>query len=712
MTPLDPSGLATAINPRPTSSVDSRPLLRLVSVAETVAGEQREFAARAQAERDAQMRNTVVQGLARHLRAMWETARNERSASGLDERLLKCLYTRKSEYTPDKLSAIKSFGGSDVYAGITANKIRAIAAWLKDVLIDQPEKPWGLEPTAIPDLSETVVSEITGFVETEVHAWMAQTGIVPKQELVNMYYRVMYDEVYNRTREEAVVRTSRMEKLIEDQFSEGGFARELSLFIDDFCTFPSAIFKGPVPMRMRDLKWEMGPDGVVAPAVGEKIKLRWKRVSPFDLYPSPSAETPQDGFLFEKHRMSTAELYNYIGVKGYNEEAIRAVLDEADCGRLSGWLDAPIDYQRNAAEDRSNFYRHHGTAETLIDALEFWGPVSGKMLQDWGADVDDQQRVYEISAWLIKDWVIFAEVNPNPLGRRPYYKSSLDPIPGAFWGQSLVDILDDAQQVVNACARATVNNMGFASGPMMGINSERLAPGQSVDRMVPWMALKFQNDPLGTNGAPPIQFFQPESNVAELTALMEKYYALSDDLSGLPRYMQGVNSSASRTSSGLSMLMNAASKSMRTLVANLDRDVISLAVEDTYTHNMLFHPDDSVKGDLCVVARGASAIVHKEAMQARRNEFLNITMNPIDAQIMGPEGRATLLRESAKDLGVDPNTLVPSLDKQRYAMASMAISSMSGAAPTQPSGPGEVLQDGMNTPVVDTMSPPAQGGMA
>lgn len=703
--PGDPMG-------RPDLTVDSRPLLRIVSTKDTIAAQDRKFAVQVQAERDSQVRSTVVQGLATHLRSLWDTARNERAATNLENRLLKCMYTRKSEYSPEKLNDIRSFGGSDVYAGITANKIRAIVAWMKDVLVDQPEKPWGIEHTPIPELSPTAIEELQGMVETEIHAWMVQSGVVPRQEIVNMYYRVIHDELSNRTNEEAKIRAARMERLVEDQFREGQFYEQFALFLDDYCTFPSAIFKGPIPMKMRDLKWQMGEDGSVTPAVTEKIKLAFKRVSPFDIYPSPSSETPQDGYIFEKHRISTSELYNYIGVNGYNEMAIRAILDEAERGSLRGWLDTPVEFQRRAAEDRSSLHQH-GTAEAVIDALEFWGPVSGKVLREWGADVEDAQRVYEVSAWIIKDWVIFAEVNPNPMGRRPYYKSSFDPIPGTFWGQSLVDILDDAQQIVNASARASVNNMGFASGPMIGVNVERLSPGTQVDRMTPWMMFKFQNDPMGSNSAPPIQFFQPDSNITELSTLQEKYYSLADDLSGLPRYMQGVNSSASRTASGLSMLMNAASKSMKQLVAHVSADIISQVVKDTYTHNMLYHPDDGVKGDLNVVARGASAAVYKEAIQARRNEFMTITMNPVDAQIMGPEGRAALLREAAQGLDIDPNLLVPSLDKQRYARASAAITGMGGGGP--PPGPdaggGEVLQDGMGTPTTDTQSPPATGGM-
>ena len=716
MTPSFPSddGAMTPRNTNARLSPEDRPLLRVVSNADLKRQEDQKIAANIEAARALQLRSKTVQELAAYLRKLWDDARNERNASGLDDRLIECLHTRKSEYTPEKLARIREFGGADVFAGITASKVRAISSWLRDVLVDQPEKPWGVEPTPVPELGPDTIEELMGIVEVEIQSWMMQTGIIPQQEIVNQYYRVLYDELYNRVLEEAKVRAHRMELLIEDQMVEGDFARQFSMFIDDYCTFPAAVFKGPIPLMKRDLKWQMGPNGVVEPGVTEKVKVSFKRVSPFDIYPSPNTETVQQGYLFEKHRLSASELYNYIGVPGYSEEAIRAVLEEGEQGGLSDWLTQPIDYQRMQAEDRTALYGS-SRREAMFDALEFWGPVSGRMLREWGMRVEDPQRVYEICALLIKDWVIFAEVNPNPMGKRPYYKACYDPVPGAFWGQSLKDILDDAQQIVNASARAMVNNMAFASGPMVGVNVERLAPGTAIDNIQPWQVFKFQNDPMGGNGgqAPPLEFFQPQSNVNELMAMMEKYYQLADDLSGMPRYMQGVSNSASRTASGLSMLMNAASKGLRQLIATIDREVLSQVVEATYTHNMLFHPDPGVKGDLCVVARGASAIVHKEAVQARRNEFLGLTANPVDMQIMGPQGRASLLREAAKGLDIDPNTIVPSLDKERFALASMAMMGAKGmgpgGGPQAPQG-GEQLQDGMGTPTTDEMGPVPQGG--
>ena len=49
----------------------------------------------------------------------------------------------------------------------------------------------------------------------------------------------------------------------------------------------------------------------------------------------------------------------------------------------------------------------------------------------------------------------------------------------------------------------------------------------------------------------------------------------------------------------------------------------------------------------------------RESVQVRRNEFLQLTSNPVDIQIMGASGRAELLRGTAKGLNMDIDKLIP-----------------------------------------------------
>jgi hypothetical protein len=86
------------------------------------------------------------------------------------------------------------------------------------------------------------------------------------------------------------------------------------------------------------------------------------------------------------------------------------------------------------------------------------------------------------------------------------------------------------------------------------------------------------------------------------------------------------------------------------------------------------------------VARGSNSIVAKETAQVRRNEFLQATANPIDMQIMGIDGRATLLRETARQLDVNPDDVVPPREKLRVAQQIQAM--MQAGQPPQQQMPG------------------------
>ena len=126
-----------------------------------------------------------------------------------------------------------------------------------------------------------------------------------------------------------------------------------------------------------------------------------------------------------------------------------------------------------------------------FDALEFWGKVSGKMLLEWGMtkeEVPDEAREYDANVWAVGNYVIKAVLNYDPLGEKPYCKTSFIKCPGAFWGKGIPKIIEDLQGVCNAAARALVNNMvkGVTDGfvkklEIQGVGFKAAVAGNSVN---------------------------------------------------------------------------------------------------------------------------------------------------------------------------------------------------------------------------------------
>jgi hypothetical protein len=114
---------------------------------------------------------------------------------------------------------------------------------------------------------------------------------------------------------------------------------------------------------------------------------------------------------------------------------------------------------------------------------------------------------------------------------------------------------------------------------------------------------------------------------------------------------------------------------------HIDNDVLKTIVQRQFVYNMRYDPDESIKGDAQVIAKGAVNLAVKETVNVRRVEFLNATANEFDMGIIGPQGRAALLREVAKGLQMSVDDIVPSRDK-------LAMMDRVSAAAAQMPAPG------------------------
>lgn len=599
----------------------------------------------------------IIQGLAGHVRSVWQSALDSKRQS-VEERMLTSLRQRRGEYDPDKLSAIKQQGGSEIYMMLTSNKCRAAGSWIRDVMLGQRnDKPWTISPTPASDLPPQVERSVQALATQEAQQFTQATGLPVGQEYIERDAAIMYDRVKANAKKQAVERMARMETLMEDQLIEGKFPLALAEFISDLVTFPAAILKGPVIRKKKHLKWE----GTVAVAADVLVK-EWVRVDPFMVYPAAHSTNVDDGDLIERHKLTRKALTEMKGVPGYSDGAIDAVLEQYGKGGLSDWLS--IDSTKAEAEGKStaNVGANPGK---LIDALQFWGNVQGQLLIDWGMpkeSVPDPLQEYHCEVWLVGQWCIKAMLNPDPLGRTPYFKACYEEVPGSFWGNSVPDLCRDSQAQCNVAARAIANNMGIASGPQVAYNVDRLPAGEDLTQMYPWKIHQYTSDPYGSS-AQPVQFFAPPMIANELMQVYRFFSEMADEHTGVPRYMTGDahgQGGALRTSSGMSMLMQNAGKAIKQVIANIDTNVIEQLVSRLWYYNMVYGTDPALQGDIKVVARGANSLVIKETQQQRINEFMQLALtNPIVGQIVGEEAIAAMLRIAAKGLDMDTDQIVP-----------------------------------------------------
>lgn len=651
-------------------------LLRVVSNSDMMRNEAATNQAEEQLKGD---ENAVEDFLAAHIRARMTDMRNFRNAEGISERLLSALRTYKGMYSTDKLAQIKQFGGSDVYARVSATKCRAATALLRDVYLST-ERAWDVEPTPDPKTPTDIQADIDELLGIEVQQFAAlgeQVG--PEQiEARAEQLRKAAERAAKKVAHEEAKKAGRK---LDDMLTEGSFYDAFAEFLIDLPIFPFAVLKGPEVRRVMQTKWVNGQ------AIQESIpKMFWRRVSPFDFYWSPGAASIAQAEIVERIKLTRADLHSCKGLPGYNNEAIDEVLAMAYSDGLHEWWDT-VDTNRADLEDRERWSR---TATSLIDAAEFTGHISGQMLREWGKteqEIPDPTKEYFVTAWLIDRFVIKVQINPSTNQRPPYYLTAFEQIPGALIGYGLTDLMDDVQTICNSAARAMVNNASISSGPQVVINDNVLQPGENDD-LFPWKRWHVDYDPSMAGAAgKPIDFYQPNMNAPELMGIFKEWSILGDEISSIPRYMTGNEKvgGAGRTASGLAMLMGNASKTLQNIAASIDRDVVRPVIHDLYNMIMLTEPN-AFRGDEQIVVKGVHQAVKREQDRMRQLEFLQLTANPIDQAIMGPAGRANVLRSVAGNLGLEHEKTIPDDDEIQAKIKAQEEAAQAQAGAAQQDG--------------------------
>lgn len=634
----------------------------------------------------AQQSQPLLQGLAAHMRRRWEIMRDHKRMN-IEDRLTQCLRARNMEYDPQKLAEIQQHGGSEIFMGVVSSKCRTATAWLRDTLLGTgADKPWALGATPIPDVPPDVVMTLQQIMQNQLQAYYAEGGQPLDFMTLKQLAGGMKDTAMRAMKYEADKRVARMEKKMEDQLLEGGFTRALFEFTNDVATFPYAVLKGPIPRKRKQLKWA---DGGLIPT--EVVRDEWERVDPFKFYWAPWGDDVQNMPIIELHHLTRADLEAMIGVDGYNEAAVRSIL--ADFGATGfDWLDHDdSDIETATGKDFDD------ATYDVVAALQLWDSIPGNLLIDWGMDeteIEDPQLSYPCEVWMVNNTVIKAVLNYDPLGRKPYYLTSFEKVPGRVDGNGVADLAMDAQNMCNAAARALANNMGISSGPQVGVNVSRLPAGEDITQMYPWKVWQFQQSDYGDTSAP-ITFFQPQSNAQELMAVFDRFMAIADEVTGIPRYMTGEHvPGAGRTSSGLSMLISNAGKSIKQVIGNIDHDVLTPMLERQYQRNLRYAEDPDLIGDVQIVARGAMSLVVKEAEAVRKTDFLRLVLeSPIAQQIVGLPGTAELMRDLAGNLNTNVDRLVPSREDVERAQQQQMAQQMAMMQQQQALQEGKNLQE-------------------
>lgn len=646
--------------------------------------------------------------LAGRISSIFSSNKRARDEAGIDTEMEMSALQANGEYNQAEKEALDE-DEPEVFMNITATKSRAARSWIKD--LTQPPDGWPFSFASTPD--ESLPPDILEMIEeafkedekriTEEITKQAQTP--PNQEApqeqgqpqpaapapvsasqasrklreISKLRREIEEAIRNEVNLHSANEIKRIERKVQDSLAQGGWQQAFSDFIFDFTIFPTAFMKGPNVTTSKTLVWEGG-----VPKVKRRVVFETVRVSPFDCYPDPSAATPQEGNFCEHIRLSRKQLSDLGAlneVNGYFPKEIQKLLTERPDGVTLAYIDSGLQERRAQFEKRGHqTYADKG----LYHGIHFWGTASVKELKDFGYPstqlVDESGRFFEnweeleIEAIMIGDTIIKCIVNQDPLGRRPYYCASFHPRPGSIWGLSLPFLMRDIQKMCNAAARALAVNMAFSAGPQCGILVDRLADDADPSDQSPRRTWQFTSDPQG-NGGKPIEWFNVPSQMNELLAIFNAFEGKADDVTGVPRYAYGNDNvgGAGQTAQGLSMLLESASKGIKSAIKNISEGVITKRVEYQFYMELLQAKETNnpipFTGDINVIVHAVEAInIRAAELESSQNLLKLMLGSPVVADMLGYEGMGTVLRKIFKTASFPENAIPTAFDlRERQA---------------------------------------------
>lgn len=500
--------------------------------------------------------------------------------------------------------------GVDAHVNLSAMKAGVVQSYLAESLIQAGQLPWTIQPTPVPDLSDSGELMVAQSVQQSV-----EQGF--RGDLRSLVYSLK-SEAARKELEHAQDIADNMMKLITDQCAEGGWNRAMFGFINNFCVYPYAVLAGPIPTRRVRMQWS-----------GETLRPKYetfyefKSISPWDFWWSPDSPDTQRGTgIFIRQRWTRQQLLDAAKMTSYIGENIIKVLDDANRN------DFRYHWISNNPEQTDSQVLSWRDNDTTIDVLIHWGYFSGRELTKYGIPGLEDDEFYNAMVTMCGRRIIQVLVEKNPtLNKRPVFTASFYTTQDRIPGESIPQRLRDVERCYETCLRYLISNAYYGSAPITEADYARVSKYMSdedIGRIIPG-SMYFSDPELG-NATPAFKYYSLPNNMAAFQNALVYFMDLADRVTNIPAALHGTaqGSGANRTFRGAAMLQSNAVKAIQSAVFNIDEFVYKPLGELLYNYNMVYSKDQTVKGDCKIMARGVTALLQKETDRQNSYEILQM----------------------------------------------------------------------------------------
>ena len=577
---------------------------------------------------------------------------------------------------------------SKVFVKITKTKVLAAFGQLVDVIFGAGKFPIGIAETKVPEGSLEhayldTSNPLPGIETTPAEGGDEEEVVLEKENPFDVGYegdgkvlragatfqKGKFDEIEEEAEDAGMLRPGllptpetmeispaqkaarRMEKLIHDQIEESNGSSEIRNALFESALFGTGIVKGPFNFNKTLNRWNEDETGEREYSPVDVRVPRIEFVSIWDFFPDPNATNISEcEYVFHRHKLNRSQLRALSRMPYFDKDAIRTCLS-------MGPNYVQKDYEHELKDDQRR--QEYGSGQ--FEVLEYWGIMDAEYAREVGMElgdaIDDLDEV-QINAWVCNGNLLRSVVNPFTPHRLPYHAFSYEKNPYSFFGIGVAENMDDSQKIMNGHARMAIDNLALSGSLIFDVDESALVGGQSME-VYPGKVFRRQAGMPGQaiHGVK----FPNTSN--ENMMMFDKFRQLADEQTGIPSYSHGQTGvqSMTRTASGMSMLLGAASLNIKTVIKNLDDFLLKPLGESYFQWNMQFLEDKlGVVGDLEVKATGTNSLMQKEVRSQRLTTFLQTVQNPAVAPFVKI---SKLISELAYSLELDPDELLNDPDE-------------------------------------------------
>jgi len=634
-------------------------------------------------------------GLAGYVRARFEDAENGRYAH--EQRWLQAYKNFRGIY--DSTTQYRDSERSKVFIKITKTKVLAAYGQIVDILFANKKFPLVVESTPMPEGIVEFAHMATPLDQMEQQDPYGYEGdgrdLPPGAREATAPSMGAYGEEFGDALvpgkakvgepqvEPAKEQARRMEKCIHDQLLDTNAVNVFRKAIFEAALLGTGVVKGPFNFYKRVHKWERDEEGNRNYNPYEKIVPRIESVSIWDLFPDPSGTTMEDcEYVIQRHRMNRQQLRGLIHRPHFDALAI-----EESLAKGPNYEDKY--YEDTIREDETEPYYQ----ANRFEVLEYWGTLDAQMAKEAGMEGAEELSEFDqvqVNVWICGTQIIRCVLNPFTPARIPFQTFPFEINPYQIWGVGVAENMEDAQLLMNGHVRMAIDNLALAGNLVFDVDEASLVPGQNMD-IFPGKIFRRQSGVTGTA----INGLKFPNTAGENIQMYQISRQLADEETGIPSIMHGQTgvTGTGRTAAGLSMLMGSAGLAMKTVIKNIDDNLLKPLGEAYFQWNMQFNEKvEDIEGDLEIKPRGVAAVMQKEVRSQRLTALLQTVANPMLAPFIKIPN---LMKELAISQDIDPDSLVNDQNEaQIYAQMLQGMMQNAQQAASADAGPA-AQQQGM-----------------